>query len=718
MTSLNELIQQLGEDEKQLLREGRLPDSTARFLINEVDEADLADLDILLGEPAVQPSPLSPAEQQLQAGIVGGVSTAPSEFEQAATTAMVEGQEGLKVAIPTAASVAGGALGAAGGAILGQPIAGGFVGSVAGEVAGQEALQALGLEKEQPLSSTTAEALGLEVAGGVGSFVAKSIGNRIGRFIPEPVKETLGRMTGMSTDEFITKEAMRERIVGEGEELVGESLERLGLSEEAKRGLTITQQTEGVAGIPVAAELAARESTARSRGAKSAFGKADEQLRKELEDIITERSRRPRIKGENFSSSFNRIINSEQNILKNSLKARGDMEKSLVNNPQQTVDFGNGFKDAVDAFKLEVTSFDPSEKDKIFSSIKAVLPDDTTNMTLRDVDNLMARISNLSTQFSENKAVQSEVSGILGRFRKNIIEPILLTQADIKNDVRLYVENATAIRTLKEKQSTLNTAKTVIAQGVTEIARGKKAKGGKQLLSTVFSSPESYRQFKDILEEAQEFELLTEVNEAFVSDILNKSIANASELGKTGAKNLSAKALNQLIEDQNTAALIRTIKGDQYFENLQRVQNVLAARESTPLLINSLEKTSAGEMQKTMAELAGRFGLAKVTKHSLRAASSLLALMDKTVQNVIGLRGQDEKKLLEYISSPENVAKFDVLLNTKITDPAAYGAFSSALRNATGKFIARDEFNALVGLAEEGAFDKVPVEGEQNETNQ
>lgn len=693
MPTLKELVDALGEDERAALSAGTQSDRTAEFLIDNVDEAELGDVGILLGEPAeISPSPLTSQEQQLESRIVGGVTTAPSTAARVATEA-----------IPFATSVGGSLAGAV------SPIPGGaFLGGVAGETAGQEILQAIGLQPERSVLGTAGEALALETAGTVAGNLAQVAARR---FLPASVVNMARRFSGKTASEFTTEAQLRERIVGEGSEDVTQSLRELGLSPEAQLGLTTTQRTGGIAGAPVAAELATREREVRRTGAKGAFGRADEALRSELEDVITNGDVPRRFRGEDFTSSFNNIINTSQKEIRTNLRNRGNMQQSVINTSNQTVDFGANLRDAVDAFKVEITNFDPVEKERLFNEIKRVIPENTTNISLRDVDNIQARLRNLSGAFTESKQTQNEVAGIISRFRSSIIDPVLLSESRDKIDVARFMQNESAIRTLKQEQSALNNAKSVIKEGVTESLQERKATGSKQLLNTVFSSPESFRQFRDILETSGDVQLLDQVEDAFVGDILRTAVGSASELGLKGAKSLSSASLNRLIEDPTKASLIREVKGEDYFNNLQRVQNVLAARESSNILVGALGEAEQGAIEQGFGQLAARFGAARVTNHSLRAASSLLAIMDKTVQNIMGLRGSNEKQLLEYLSSPENAAQFDKLLDIQITDPKAFGLVQGVLRNATGRLITRDEFRSLGSLIEEGALDKIPQDG-------
>lgn len=606
--------------------------------------------------------------------------------------------EALQAAAPIAPEIIGGVTGGLKGAKLGRAVAGapggllgGIIGGIGGSTVGKQIQSEAGLTEPQTIGGSALEAgkeeaigraitSGLGVAGKVLSPFIKPLTRKGREFLEsldlvKPGQKTEDLFIKSST--FNPNDPSPRNIIDAQENLLNERL------------LTTFEESGGRVDALRAKKLSdAVAASRRTSDANSAFMKNRDIINKRLKEALkpgTPTDRIDKVLGDTIKNSFNAKLKSYNPRFKELESQILPLRKRVAYN---TGDALSKIENTRDAF---VAKLPERDVEKIFEVIrKKLTPSAISGLTgqsrisaqqLKSLDN---EIEALLPQFSENKNVQSQISGLYAGNIKPILQDIKkqnIANSPTNNMIKLQGLEADFAKLAEEKGRIVN-SKVGELIGLAEGKQLKKSIKPKRMADIIFESPDTWEQTKAILQDVNP-ELIPVVGDSYkariIQDIFDKGEINFSRV-------------SNLLRDQSD--VIRDVGGEAYLKSIQDAQQIAAALEKSRSIgtarinLNLEDKIAQNAGRFLVSPIAGRFAtfgaiIAK-GKRAIGLGSASDADIFKAMQ---GARGQ---KALENMS------------NTFLDDPKAYNTYVQFVReikkvNDNVNPIPRESFEAEMG---------------------
>lgn len=755
--TIEQAFEQIDDRDKQFFDSGdfgSISDSAINFLGQNLDENGMEELEFAMNPPAL---PAGLTQDQVSATRASGTITedVPIEFAQGAAMSRIGeslfGEEPLSAitgkdvglsaqgaareGIEMVGSIAGFAAGAA------SPVKGASIPlSMAGELAMRRGTRRLGLRSEGSAMTDIVE-VGAGEMFGVG---AEGAFRALHAFMPKAVRDAVNTGEGRLFDQ--PEDRILDVVIG------GEKRKATDLASELDGKdsiLTTSQLTGGVVGRESAEQLA-------HLSAKESFRKGKSLLEKRHEEALNKRASEI-LKGvspkdfsmEGFTESLNTIISGRIKEINSGITTQSNIisAANISSGKAKVIDLSDkpdGFRQIVNTFlhgkkgdgnsiadQLGVDGIDERDLISTFNDILETVTEKTTrteilgadgkpfikggtfleipkSISLKQYDMITARIDKLKGSFSSTQIAQKQMAGVLARFEREVLDPMVSASALKNRDVGLVQNARTMVRRGLEQRSELQNAKLAQSVGVTKQAQSRNLKSGEKSSRGALSDAETFLQTKKLLEAAGDDQLLPAIENNFVVDIwTNHAVKDSSEsrLGKGSGVELSHKKLGAYLANPENRRLVSAVKGDEYLESLDKVSEWLRVRDSDPVLMSSLSKNATADGA-SLGELAGQKILAKVGGHSLRDSSISVAILNNLAKMLLG-RQYSEAELLAKLTDPSFLKKFNNGLNTVITDDKAFVRVNAMLREF-GAPIAREGWDALVDLMQTGQLDTIP----------
>jgi len=758
--SLNDVLDNLDDNELKLLETGgfdSLSNETAQVFADNLDEEGMSQLEGYIN--SVNSTRKPPLESGLTQKMVNEVQASgsisgdvPPEFAQGAAFSKIGesvfGDEPLS-------NISGGDLSLAGQAIAregietGASVAGFGLGTIspikfsptvfsgAAELGARKVTRALGLRGEAPFISDLAEVAAGEALG----IGFENFSRLLTPYLPKKVSEAIKTGEGRLYDD--PESRILDVMIGDKRIKSSELVRKLDKEDQV---LVPSQLTGGQLGREESELLAEKSAQSEFTRGTSFFKKLNEKALKKRGNEILQGIKPVEFDNTNFSNAFNNIINDRVLQINGLIKKDGQqMSRAVLRSGDKEVidisSFEGGFEELVNIFKNGKIAFSKDGVDQlpilgidrkdlngafteILNSIRKTRINDKgkkesfipESISLKDYDALTSRIDKLKGKFADSLVTQRQLSGVISRFEKEVLDPIV--SASAKNDFNASMVLATRqkIRLDMEERSRLLDTKTVGFAGKNELSQQRKSKGGSKIIKNALSDAESFKQIEKTLVEIGDTNLLPAIRNNFVVDLwTNKSVKNVRDSRLGSGVELNGEKLGKYLAQPENRELVKAVKGEKYLENLDQVSEWLRIRDSDPVLIGSLplDATSGGE---AIATTLGKKIVAKLGRHSLRDKSLSVVLLNNIAKRLFG-RKYSETELISKLTDPKFLEKFDTALNTGITDVFAFDRFNAILREI-GEPITRQSWEAFVDMAQSGKLDVIEEdlideEGEQ-----
>lgn len=314
-----------------------------------------------------------------------------------------------------------------------------------------------------------------------------------------------------------------------------------------------------------------------------------------------------------------------------------------------------------------------------------------SQITLKEWASMENQLDALVGKFSENKARQDEIAGVVKRIKDEIITPYekgamaLAKEANgaMHPDLVKYVANKNFIKSQYRGLDEVLGTRLAQIGGKTEIAMARKAMNETKLFKDAVSSAEAYRQTSKLLNEVNpEGKIL--LDDRIIVDSL------ATLKGDKGV--ITAKNVSKLIGTAAQPTARREVLEQVNPQLVQTLENIRLVQEG----VESFVAKGVKDTDKSTAELFTNLATGTFAGQQLIAGTARKGLIAKTLKNIQGRVAETDRPLLEKLTGERGVKAIEDALAYRVYDDKVYNTYRRIVTGAGVRPLNPEEFQAAI----------------------